>query len=136
VGEGKYDFTEADRLMISLLNSNPKALAVPRVMVSAPIGGSTSTPTRPCVSPTAPGASQRMGGTKHESFASDLWKMEGGEALRQFVRHVRNSTYSDSVIGIHVANGIYGEWHLWSATDIPDISEPMRQTLIHQLKAR
>jgi hypothetical protein len=137
VGEGKYDFTEADRLMMSLLNANPKALAVPRVMVSAPEWWADKHPDQAVRFANGAGwQGNGWGGTKHESFASELWKKEGGEALRQFVRHVRNSAYSNSLIGIHVANGIYGEWHLWSATDIPDTSEPMREALIRHLKAR
>lgn len=137
VGEGRYDFGETDRAMINLLNANPQALVVPRVMVSAPEWWLDQHPDQAVRFANGVGwQANGWGGTKHESFASELWKKEGSEALRQFVRHVRNSPYSESVIGVHVANGIYGEWHAWSATDLPDTSEPMRAALIRRLQAR
>ncbi len=127
-GEGKYDFNEFDQIMLSFLDANPDGFVVPRVMVSAPGWWMDKHPEESVKYATGTGwVENGWGGTKHESFASNLWMREGGEALRKLIAHVVESPYSDRIIGFHVANGIYGEWHAWSATDVPDTSEPMRQ---------
>lgn len=136
-GPGQYDHAEVDRLMLQLLGASEQVYAVPRVQMDAPgwwLDAHEDELTR-----YANGVGWQgngWGGTKHPSFASLLWRREAGEALRQLVEHILSSPYSDRVIGIHVASGIYGEWHYWSATDFPDVSEPMRQKLIRDMKAR
>jgi hypothetical protein len=47
------------------------------------------------------------------SLASSLWKKEAGERLREFCRKLAASPEGDAVMGMHVAGGIYGEWHYW-----------------------
>ncbi|HQK94978.1 MAG TPA: hypothetical protein PLD23_15825 [Armatimonadota bacterium] len=136
-GPGRYDHSDVDRLMLQLLGASDQAYAVPRVQMDAPdwwLDAHEDELTR-----YASGVgweSNGWGGTKHPSFASLVWRREAGEALRQLVEHILASPYSDRVIGIHVASGIYGEWHYWSATDFPDVSEPMRQKLIRDMRAR
>lgn len=65
-------------------------------------------------------------GSYHESFASELWKQQAGEALRANVRHILDGPYADRVMGIHIAGGLYGEWHTYEyGSNLPDISPPM-----------
>lgn len=135
VGDGVYDYAEFDGIMLRLLAKDPEAYAVPRIFVGAPEWWVDKYPEEACrYANGAEWQSNGWGGTKHESFASRQWLNDGGEALRRFVRHVTAAPYSDRVIGIHVANGIYGEWHTWSATDIPDTSEPMRRAFVDYAK--
>ncbi len=130
IGEDAYDYSEFDGIMLRLLDKDPEAYAVPRIFVGAPEWWVDKHPEEACRFADGVGwQANGWGGTKHESFASRRWRQDAGEALRRFVRHVVESPYSDRVVGFHVANGIYGEWHTWSATDIPDTSEPMRQAL-------
>lgn len=130
VQDKTYDYTEWDAIMMRFLESCPDGFCVPRIFVGAPNWWLDQHPDQSCQYATGKGWEENgWGGTKHESFASELWRREAGEALNQFVQHIMKSSYSDRIIGIHVANGIYGEWHTWSATDIPDTSEPMRQAL-------
>jgi len=76
-----------------------------------------------------------------ESFASEAYLREGGEAYRRAVRYLQNADYGKNLIGIHVANGPWGENFYWdayySATTNPaasDLSEPMRRRLIRYLR--
>lgn len=136
-GEGVYDYSEFDSIMLRFLEKAPDTYAVPRIFVSAPEWWIDQHPDEACGFATGVGwQNNGWGGTKHESFASEQWKQDSGEALRRFVRHVMESPYSDRVIGYHIGNGIYGEWHAWSTTDIPDTSEPMRRALVAYAKER
>ncbi len=137
VGEGKYDYKEFDDIMHRLLKANPDALCMPRIFVGAPEWWIDKHPDQSIKFATGIGwQNNGWGGTKHESFASMPWRRDAGEALARFVRHIRQSPYSDRIIGMHIINGIYGEWHAWSATDIPDTSEPMRLALADHVKAK
>ncbi|MFQ6096411.1 MAG: beta-galactosidase [Armatimonadota bacterium] len=131
VGPGKYDYSETDATMIALLNGVEDGYVIPRVSVSAP--GWWCDAHEEELTRYADGVgwvSDHWGGTKHQSFASELWRKDAGEALRRLIRHIRASPYADRVIGYHVASGIYGEWHLWSPEHLPDTSEPMRERFV------
>ncbi|MBN2308598.1 MAG: beta-galactosidase, partial [Candidatus Hydrogenedentes bacterium] len=136
-GEKQYDYTAFDATALELLETNPDALCMPRIFVGAPDWWLDAHPEEACGFATGVGwQANGWGGTKHESFASLAWRRDAGEALRRFVEHVVESPYSDRVIAMHIANGIYGEWHAWSATDVPDTSEPMRQALVRYCRAK
>lgn len=137
VGEDAHDYAEFDAIMMRFLEKAPNAYAIPRIFVSAPDWWLDKHPEEACRFANGVGWVQNgWGGTKHESFASQRWRHDSGENLRLFVRHIMQSPYSDRVIGLHVANGIYGEWHTWSTTDIPDTSEPMRLALRDLVKQK
>ncbi len=135
VGPDEYDYSETDRMMARLLEWNPNALVVPRVGVGAP--GWWIDAHEGELSTYATGAEwgpNVWGGTKQPSFASLLWREEAGQALRGLVRHINDSPYSDHVISYHIACGIYGEWHYWSAPDVPDTSGPMQRAFAQYLR--
>ncbi|MCX5759782.1 MAG: beta-galactosidase [Candidatus Hydrogenedentes bacterium] len=137
VGDETYDYSEFDGIMLRLLDKDPDAYAVPRIFLGAPDWWVDKYPGEACrFADGVEWKSNGWGGTKHESFASRQWKQDAGEALRRFVRHVTEAPYSDRVIGFHVTNGIYGEWHAWSATDLPDTSEPMRRALVEYVTGK
>ena len=131
VGPGKYDYADTDDFMLAALEGAPDGYLIPRVDLSAPSWWIDVHPTEAvgCADGTKY-VEDGFGGTKHQSFASELWRKEGGEALRHLIQHIQQSPYADRVIGYHVTSGIYGEWHLWSPTHLPDVSEPMRQRFI------
>ncbi len=136
-GPGKYDYAEVDRIMIELLDANPNALVVPRVTVGAPAWWVEAHPDQAVRFADGTGwVDNDWGGTKHESFASLEWRKDAGEAMERLVRHMLASPYSDRLIGIHVANGIYGEWHAYSTTNVPDTSEPMREAFAQYVRAK
>ncbi len=51
------------------------------------------------------------------SLASDEWRRDCGDVLTQFCRAIRDDKYGQSVIGLHLACGLYGEWHPWGFFD-------------------
>lgn len=136
-GENRYDYAEFDRIILELLDKNPDALCIPRIFVGAPAWWLDLYPEEACGFANGKGWEENgWGGTKHESFASERWRRDAGEALRRFIHHIEASSYGGRVIGIHVCNGIYGEWHTWSATDLPDTGDPMRRAFGDWLRVR
>ena len=137
VGPDRYDYGEVDRVFLDLLEADPQALCMPRVTVSAPGWWIDAHPEEAVRFADGTGwVSNGLGGTKHESFASEAWRAEAGAALEKLVRRLLASPYADRVIGIHVAGGIYGEWHAWSAPNVPDTSEPMRRAFAAYLRLK
>ena len=129
-GEGQYDFSRVDNAIREFHKKLPRAYCIPRIYVSAPDWWLKKNPEELCgFAEDAPRTwyKGRWQGTFHESFASEKWKKEMGEAFRVLVRHIRQADYADCVIGIHIAGGITGEWHLWSPNLRPDTSLPMQK---------
>lgn len=48
-----------------------------------------------------------------QSFSSERWLCDAGEALRRLVDRLESSKYADRIIGYHIAYGISGETALW-----------------------
>ena len=44
------------------------------------------------------------------SLSSELWRKEAGERVGDFCRLLAGEPEGDSLIGIHVADGVFGEW--------------------------
>ena len=59
----------------------------------------------------------------HVSLASKKWLEEAGELLKRFCRELSDTVEGESVIGIQVACGVYGEWHQWGI----DTGKAMRE---------
>ncbi len=47
------------------------------------------------------------------SFASKRWQSEAREKLAAFCQSFSKTPQGDRLIGMHLANGVYGEWHQW-----------------------
>lgn len=130
-GDGVFDYRDTDNRIATALEQAPDAYVIPRVHISAPTWWCMAHPEQ--VAGYADGTEHVIddwGGTRHESFASALWREDAGAALRSLIAHFRQSPYADRIVGYHIATGIYGEWHLWSPPHLPDTSEPMRQAFI------
>lgn len=129
-GEGEYDFSRIDAAIRRFRELLPGRFCIPRIYVSAPDWWLDRHPDEMCgfaVKGPRTRHDAPWQGTKHESFASELWKREMGEAFRRLIRHIAAADYADCVIGIHVANGITGEWHCWSPPDRPDAGPAMQR---------
>ncbi len=62
------------------------------------------------------------------SFASQKWREDAGAMLARFCREFSKTHEGDALIGIHVAAGVYGEWHQWGFIEHEaDFSEPMKR---------
>ncbi|MDD4097729.1 MAG: beta-galactosidase [Lentisphaeria bacterium] len=49
------------------------------------------------------------------SYGSKLWRDTFGEALRQLLRHLRETPYAERIVGIQPCNGISWEWFHWGS---------------------
>lgn len=49
------------------------------------------------------------------SYGSRPWRETYGEALRQLIRHLRQSPFAGRIIGFHPASGISWEWFHWGS---------------------
>lgn len=47
------------------------------------------------------------------SLASLLWRKEAGQKVREFCQRMAETPEGQRIAGIHVAGGVYGEWHYW-----------------------
>lgn len=69
------------------------------------------------------------------SLASQHWKQEAGDLLTQFCKQLSQTPEGNAVIGMHLAGGIYGEWHYWGFVDHePDTGPAMTAYFRNWLK--
>lgn len=69
------------------------------------------------------------------SLASLKWRKESGEKLIEFCQKLSKTREGASVIGLHIAGGIYGEWHYWGFIDHePDTGTAMTNYFRNWLK--
>jgi hypothetical protein len=62
------------------------------------------------------------------SLASELWFQSAREKTVELLRGLSKTAEGGALGGIHVACGVYGEWHYWGfMRNEPDVSEPMQQ---------
>lgn len=137
VGPDLYDYTHTDEAIAKTLKAAPNALLLLRVMMVAPGSWMDAYPDEITgYLDEASWTSHGMSGPRHPSFASERWRRDGAEALRRLIRHLREAGYADNILGIHIAAGIYGEWHYWNSIHYPDNSsvfvEAYRQWLVER----
>jgi hypothetical protein len=71
------------------------------------------------------------------SLASMKWRSESGQRLVEFCRRMSKTREGNSLIGIHVSGGIYGEWHYWGFINHdPDLGIPMTNYFRDWLKTK
>jgi hypothetical protein len=71
------------------------------------------------------------------SLASEKWRKEAGERLRQFCRLFSQTEEGKALVGVHVACGVYGEWHQWGFIQHEsDFSLPMQRHFQQWLRMR
>ena len=129
IGENQYDFSYYDQYLNLFHELVPDGFIIPRIFVSAPYWWLDQHPEElVCYGYETP-YTRDPRGTYHESFASELWKKEQGEALRQLLHHFKNSPYGHQIAGIHIAGGSCGEWHYWGNLAAPDCGAAMRKRL-------
>jgi hypothetical protein len=61
------------------------------------------------------------------SLASDIWKTEMGNTLREFLLHMERSPLRSRIIGYHLSGAMTAEWHHTGSRYLPDYSEPMQR---------
>ena len=66
--------------------------------------------------------------TPRNSLASEKWMRTAREKTAELVQGLAKSPEAHALAGIHVACGVYGEWHYWGfMRNEPDVSQPMQE---------
>ena len=69
------------------------------------------------------------------SMASEKWKSSTTAVLKEFCRRLSRLPEGNCVVGIHLASGVYHEWHYWGfIKHEPDTSLPMTRYFRNWLK--
>ncbi|MBM3785277.1 MAG: hypothetical protein FJW30_13005 [Acidobacteria bacterium] len=62
------------------------------------------------------------------SLASELWFDAAKAQTSRMLRELSRTPENTALAGVHVACGVYGEWHYWGfMRNEPDVSEPMQK---------
>lgn len=70
------------------------------------------------------------------SMASAAWKAEATEKLRAFLSALAKTEEGNALVGVQVANGVYGEWHNWGFFyNEPDVGPAMQRAFTEWLRA-
>ena len=126
--EDEYDFTDIDRTVLEIIENNPNALIImkPGFRDCVPQWFLTKYPEEVVVLD----AGEKL---LKPSLSSLKWRKVAGNMLKNMIRHINNSPYSDKVIGYFVREGEEGQWmHYWGGSDLDkdnilsDYSQPMK----------
>lgn len=143
VSPGKYDWSQYERYFAKLLELVPDAYLFPRIHLYAPVWWKEAYPQElivcglpipkgeykvpPQYIDKDSGLNWALNDPYGASFASEIWKKETGETLRQFLRHMEASPLISRIMGYHVSGMHTGEWHYLGCRWFPDYSAPMQK---------
>ncbi len=102
IGEKQYDFSSVITDFEKVLNSDSQAKAIIRLYLDPPLWWEKKNPDAASHLPD--------GSTFRQCFASEKWRNETGEVLKDFMEWLSKSQYADHLAGIHVAAGFTEEW--------------------------
>ena len=100
VGENEYDFSYYDEQLTRFMELVPDGYVIPRIFVAAPYWWLEKHPEELVGYADGVKLERGISATFHESFASERWKREQGEAFRQLMRHFRSAPYGGRIVGI------------------------------------
>ncbi len=123
-GQDQLDLTKAQKQVRGVLDVCPDASIVIRLHLNAPFWWNVQHPNE-CTTYANGKVDQRNYGPPFNmedgdidrplraSLASSVWRKEAGEKLVEFCKRFATTPEGKSVIGLHLAGGVYGEWHYW-----------------------
>jgi hypothetical protein len=137
--DGPLDLTLARRQIRGVLDQCPGAAIVLRWHLNAPRWWTAAHPEE-CVrwanpQPETPPRTQPvrilmddLSRVPRASLASEAWHEMATAKTREFLQALARTPEGDALIGIHLACGVYGEWHYWGfMNNEPDFSAPMQR---------
>jgi len=141
-------FLEMDKSIAEVLNANPQAY----VVLNVPLDPDNNPGMRKWVDMHPDQLVQRddgsagvsgyrgaiVKGQTYASFASPVWQHDAAQSWRELIRHVRNSSYADRVIGYVPISGISWEWFYWGVqgNEFVDYSKPFTQAFANWAKGQ
>jgi hypothetical protein len=119
----RRDFSATDRMMESILQTDPAALVLPRIWIGPPEAWLNRNPDERLVHlDPATGAPAGASGGGAVSFSSQKWREYMGPILREYIRHCE-ARHGAHILGYHLSAGDCAEWsYTWSGDVISDFS--------------
>lgn len=122
--DGTLDIEMAQRQIRGALAIRPDAAVMLRLHVNAPPWWNERHPEEAVayangpLDPTVPWGIRNpierdLERSLRHSLASDRWKQELTDKTREFCQKLAKTPEGDAIYGIHVAAGVYGEWHYY-----------------------
>lgn len=125
LGPDRYDFSGWDLHLSRILFADPRAMFLVLIYLAPPRWWMDAHQEELVRYADGVGfVGDVWGGTMAASYASRKWRDEATAALRAALAHFESSPLRSRIIGYHVANGIYGEWHYFGSCHMPDVSKP------------
>jgi len=124
------DFDSFDDLVGRILKANADAYLIPRLWLGPPGWWSDKYPEEGTIY--ADGSKVKW----LPSLASEVWREDIEKNLANLIKHVRQSTYADRMIGYHLTYHHTGEWFYWQSTKYCDYSETNRRAFGNWLKKK
>lgn len=123
-GAKTLDMAKAQRQIQGVLDVCPNAAVFVRFHVNSPFWWNEMHPEECTVYANGPVDNRRygppfnnedgdIGRARRASLASVRWRTEAGEKLREFCVRLAKTKQGKAVAGLHIAGGVYGEWHYW-----------------------
>ena len=133
--QGGHDFTGVDEMYRRVLDANPHALILPRVSVDIWRPPEAWLARNPGQMQVDVPLDDRPAESRRCSFASEPWRRDAAEALRQYIRHCE-AAYGGHVLGYHLTAGAAGEWaYAWQPV-MSDYSPAQRDAFRRYLRRR
>lgn len=119
--DGTINFEAFDKTIYDTLGSNSNALAMVNIGMFAPTWWMEENPEHVV---TSHNGSQYLE-QDDASFASEKFRQEAGEVLRQLIQHMKEQSYWNRIYGLKISGGHTYEWMTWGTgpTYGPDYSE-------------
>ena len=144
-GPDEYDWDYLDVYLGRLLDLDPDAYFLPRIHLYTPEWWKLEHPEE-LIQYGLPGGERNYGRMRkfpveegahyynkryehwEASFASEKWREDTANMLRNYIRHIENSPLKSRILGYFFNTGKTGEWNYFGDIRIPDYSKPVENS--------
>ncbi|MCR4440122.1 MAG: hypothetical protein QHJ34_12580 [bacterium] len=146
--DGRFDLHSAQRQIRGVLDACPEAAVFIRLHVNAPRWWSKAHPEEWTQYADVPVTIEDEAGfhriieydnspVNRVSLASQRWRQEASEKVVRFCEELAATDEGNALAGLHMACGVYGEWHYWGFfRNEPDTGPAMTRHFRAWLKGR